>query len=454
MRLTDRAIWYLRDKGWIRTAKSVVFFFRFWHVLSNKDTPLAHKWADLEREWREDDWGPKKWAAFFADLPERQTKNSLVSRLREEAMVGMAIKGLSDDSWARQRLNRELADVREAGMAEAFLAVSQTAEWLQDEGVPWGPGRGADCGALLAYVLGITGVNPLVHGLLWERFFAERNQRDPRRRIQIDVSDLCEHEVRAHLGWDEIETQTGRRINPADWGILFMRVPHTIRRAFELLHEAGVECPSSAALPLDDHEVYAILSSGHCENVFQLEDRGAQLGPAHVAAGTLRQLQPSNFQELIAFLSPARHATTQAGIMDTYIAAKHGERPDWNSTVLKAVLAETHGVLVYQEQTMRIAHGLTRMSLCDALHWLRRFADDPATARRHFLDACGKAGCCIDVATSAVDIIERNGHHAVCRAHAVTYGVMTYQTAWLEAKHPQVYGKARKELGVSSVEQE
>src|SRR4029079_12193286 len=114
-----------------------------------------------------------------------------------------------------------------------------------------------------------------------------------------------------------------------------------------------------ARLPLDDEPTYKPLQSGKTQGVFQFESEGIR--------NLLRSLRPDNIRDIIASTALYRPGPLQGGMVDAYINRKHGkEQPSYEHPIMKEVLAETHGVMVYQEQIMRILNQLGGIELSSA----------------------------------------------------------------------------------------
>lgn len=90
----------------------------------------------------------------------------------------------------RERLARELNDVKDAGLADYFLIVWDIVSWAKSEGIPVGPGRGSAAGSMLSFCLGITDVDPLKYGLIWERFY-NAGRKGSLADIDIDIGKKC-----------------------------------------------------------------------------------------------------------------------------------------------------------------------------------------------------------------------------------------------------------------------
>src|SRR5207248_887628 len=112
-------------------------------------------------------------------------------------------------------------------------------------------------------------------------------------------------------------------------------------------------------LPLDDKKTYQLLQRGDAKGVFQLESDGMR--------ELLKRMKPDSIRDLIAVLALYRPGPLQGGMVDTYVNRKHGrESWDYPHPVLKEVLDETYGVMVYQEQVMRILNRLGGIDLADS----------------------------------------------------------------------------------------
>ena len=127
-----------------------------------------------------------------------------------------------------------------------------------------------------------------------------------------------------------------------------------LAEAVRNVKRAGKRDLDLSTIPLDDPETFEMLTRGETVGVFQLESAGMR--------DVLRKLRPDAFEDIIAVV-----ALYRPGPMDNiprYIAVKHGEeQPDYLYPTLKPILEETHGIMIYQEQVMRIAQELSGYSL-------------------------------------------------------------------------------------------
>ena len=203
-----------------------------------------------------------------------------------------------------------------------------------------------------------------------------------------------------------------------------------LARALDLLRARGVML-DLAALPLDDRATYELLGRGDTVGVFQLEGAGMR--------DALRKLRPDRFEDIIAI-----NALYRPGPMENiprYIAVKHGEeRADYLYPSLEPILAETHGIMIYQEQVMRIAQVLSGYSLGGA-DLLRRAMGKKIKAemeaqRKAFIDGATGRGVGERVAQHIFEQVAKFAGYGFNKSHAAAYALVAYQTAYLKANYP------------------
>jgi DNA polymerase-3 subunit alpha len=184
---------------------------------------------------------------------------------------------------------------------------------------------------------------------------------------------------------------------------------------------------SFETIPLDDPKVYKLFSDGLTEAVFQFESRGMQ--------GMLRDAKPSRLEDLIAL-----NALYRPGPMDlipTFVARKHGrEDVEYPHPLTEPVLAETYGIMVYQEQVMQTAQVLGGYSLGGA-DMLRRAMgkkkpEEMAQHREIFRKGAAEKGIHQDKADEVFDLMEKFAGYGFNKSHAAAYSLLAYHTAWLK----------------------
>ncbi len=187
-------------------------------------------------------------------------------------------------------------------------------------------------------------------------------------------------------------------------------------------------------LPLDDAKAYDLLSTGETTGLFQLEGAGMRR--------YVKELRPQSVSELAAMV--ALYRPGPIAHIPRYIAAKHGrQKIDYMHERLEPILSETYGVIVYQDQVMQIVQAIAGFKLGHA-DILRRAMGkkDPAKMRQeraNFVKGAKANGVKEAVATKIFDLIEPFAGYAFNKAHAVCYGTVAYQTAYLKANYPVEY---------------
>jgi len=206
-------------------------------------------------------------------------------------------------------------------------------------------------------------------------------------------------------------------------------VNHTIQ-LIERNHGIKIEL---SQIPLDDPKVYALLGSGSTLGIFQLESSGMK--------DLLVKLKPENFKEIIALVALYRPGPLRSGMVDEYIKRKHGkETIRYETKELEEILKDTYGVIVYQEQVMRIASSLANFSLEDA-DILRRAMSkkDPKEMemqKEKFIEGAKKNRIAMSKAERIFDQMAKFAEYGFNKSHSAAYALIAYQTAYLKAHYP------------------
>ena len=185
-------------------------------------------------------------------------------------------------------------------------------------------------------------------------------------------------------------------------------------------------------IPLDDAETYDLLSSGNTTGVFQLESSGMK--------DLVRRMRPSSFTDIIALVALYRPGPIESGMVDQFVKAKHGEiEVTYLLPELEDILKETYGVIVYQEQVMKIAQVLAGYSLGEG-DILRRAMgkkqhDEMAAQRERFLSGTRECGLPDDKAGTIFDLMEKFAGYGFNKSHSAAYALIAYQTAWLKTHY-------------------
>jgi DNA polymerase-3 subunit alpha len=438
------------------------------------------------------------------------------------------------------------------GYAGYFLIVQDFINEARRMGVRVGPGRGSAAGSLVSYALGITDVDPIHFGLLFERFlnpdrvsmpdididFADdrrdrvieyvRNKyggnsvsqiitfgtlsaravlKDVGRVLGIPLSTIDSItkqipvfqgkvtplsealETIPELRWvkespDEkmkllVETATvlegmnrnvsthaaGVVIAPGDisdyvpmyktpqtelmtqynmkdlevagllkMDFLGLRTLTVLRNALELIRQNhGVDVDLNR-IPADDPKTLELFSRGQTVGVFQFESSGMQ--------DYLRKLRPTSIHDLVAM-----NALYRPGPMENipdFIDRKHGRKTiEYLHPKLEETLRETYGIIVYQEQVIKIASDIAGFSLAKADMMRRAMGKKDkalmAEQKKEFVQGAGEQGVDRKTASEIFDLIEKFASYGFNKSHSVAYSVLAYQTAYLKAHYPAEY---------------
>ncbi|MBS0291617.1 MAG: DNA polymerase III subunit alpha [Proteobacteria bacterium] len=203
-----------------------------------------------------------------------------------------------------------------------------------------------------------------------------------------------------------------------------------IAREFVMKRHKGQENFGYENIPLDDAPTYRLFSEGRTEAVFQFESRGMQ--------GMLKEAKPSRLEDLIAL-----NALYRPGPMDlipSFVNRKHGkEVVEYPHPLVEPVLAETYGIMVYQEQVMQTAQVLGGYSLGGA-DMLRRAmgkkkAEEMAEHRAIFRKGAAEKGISQDKADEVFDLMEKFAGYGFNKSHAAAYSLLAYHTGWLKVHY-------------------
>jgi len=197
---------------------------------------------------------------------------------------------------------------------------------------------------------------------------------------------------------------------------------------------------------LDDGPTYELLARSETMGVFQLESGGMR--------DLLRKIKATQIEDLIAVLALYRPGPIGSGMLDEFIKRKHGQIAiTYEHPKLEAALKNTYGVIVYQEQVMRIASDLAGFSLGQA-DLLRRamgkkIADVMEAQRKAFVEGCLNNSVPEKIATRVFDLIEYFAGYGFNKSHSAAYAIISYRTAYLKAHYPAEFmaALATSEMG-------
>lgn len=484
-------------------------------------------------------------------------------KLPEDYLRELCAKGLEERYPAKpqaavERLNLELDIICRMGFAGYFLIVWDFVRFAREKGIP-ASARGSACGALVAYVLKLSNVDPLEYDLLFERFL------DPNRSEAPDIDiDFCQEgrdEVIAYVRQkygeqsvaqigtfgtlqaraaikdvgrvmdipldrvirltamvpkvlnisleDSLEQSadlrkeyesdpeirrlidiakklegTNRNAGTHAAGVVISNGPLTdyvpLQRITRKGYENGNRNPDAVVttqwvmgdleavgllkmdflglrtltvmentvkmaektrgvrielekIPLNDPKTLELLQRGDTKGVFQLESDGIR--------ELLKRMKPDNIRDLIACNALYRPGPLGGGMVDAYVNRKHGrEKPVYDHLLMEEILRETYGVLVYQEQCMRVLNRLGGIDLASAYACIKAISKktkEVIDARRaEFLKGAQERGVTEYVAERIFDLIIQFGGYGFNKSHSAAYALIGYQTAYLKTHYP------------------
>ncbi len=218
-----------------------------------------------------------------------------------------------------------------------------------------------------------------------------------------------------------------------------------IDRALSFLRQQGVDLDISK-IPLDDKKTYEMIGRGDTAGVFTFETAGYR--------AALQQMRPDRFEDLVAIQALNRPGP-MANIPD-YCARKRGEPWEAPDPAIHHILAETYGIIVYQEQVMQIAQVMAGYTLAGA-DLLRRAMGKKIRAemdkqREIFCEGAAKQGFTAQKANEIFDLMAKFADYGFNKSHAAAYALVSYQTAYLRANHPVAFLAACMSLAITNTD--
>ena len=482
------------------------------------------------------------------ELPEGREADDFLAEL---CWQGLGKRYPEPGSEVKERLSHELDVIQKTKFAHYFLVVWDIISFAREQDIYFGV-RGSAAASLALYCLEITDIDPLTHGLVFERFLNVERRELP--DIDLDFQDDRRDEVLAYvnqkygsahvaqiitfgtMGARAAIRDTGRalgmpygqvdrvaRLIPLELTITLDRALEQSRELYDIYsqdaairnlidsarkleglvrhastHAAGVVIAHEPLIeyvplqllgkgeqrtvmtqfhmgniarlgllkmdflglsnltilakvkeiiaqnrgisldfqhiPLDDARTFELLASGETKGIFQLESAGMRR--------YIKELKPTNFSDISAMVALYRPGPMEQ--IPTFIRAKQGVAPiHYPHPILKEMLEETYGVIVYQEQVMFIAQALAGYSLGQADIFRKAMGKKiPAVMKkeeRNFIGGAKKNGISPELAKEVFSLIEPFAGYAFNKAHSVSYALIAYRTAYLKANYPIEY---------------
>ncbi|MEQ9641796.1 MAG: DNA polymerase III subunit alpha [Alphaproteobacteria bacterium] len=213
-----------------------------------------------------------------------------------------------------------------------------------------------------------------------------------------------------------------------------------------LLKRRGIDVALDT-MPLDDEKTYQMLQRAEAVGVFQFESGGMR--------DLLREAVPTNIEDLIAMVALYRPGPMEN--IPKYVACKHErEQPEFLHETIEPVVADTYGVIIYQEQVMQLAQVFAGFTLGQA-DLLRRamgkkIKSEMDAQRNVFIEGAQARGVAADRATYVFDLVDKFAGYGFNKAHSAGYGLVAYQTAYLKANYPVEFIAAAMTLDINNTD--
>ncbi len=222
-----------------------------------------------------------------------------------------------------------------------------------------------------------------------------------------------------------------------------------IERSIRLIEKVLGKRLAIGQIPMDDPKAYKLLRKGDALGVFQLESSGMR--------ALLTSMKPEIFTDLIALVALYRPGPLESGMVDDFVNTKHGKMvAKYPLPQLEPILKETYGVIVYQEQVMKIANVLANYSLGDA-DMLRRamgkkIKEVMDNEKVKFMEGAKNNNIPVDKAEYIFDLMAKFAGYGFNKSHSAAYALIAYQTAYLKAHYPAEFMAALLSCDVNNTD--
>ena len=216
--------------------------------------------------------------------------------------------------------------------------------------------------------------------------------------------------------------------------LLGLRQLTVLAHAITLIKETTGKTVDPYRLPLDDKKTYEVFCRGETKGIFQFESGGIR--------ELLQRMKPDRFGDIIATNAMYRPGPLEGGMVDQYVAVKHGKASaEYAHPVLEKLLSETNGVMVYQEQIMQILNQLGHIPLGDAYSCIKAISKkkDFSKYRKDFVAGAKANGLAEKKADDIFNKIVAFAGYGFNKSHSTAYAMMAYMTAYLKAHYPIEY---------------
>lgn len=258
--------------------------------------------------------------------------------------------------------------------------------------------------------------------------------------VVISDKDLKEY-LPLYQSDGQISTQYTMTSVEEDCGLLkmdFLGLQNltVIKKAVELIKENRDIAIDIRALPLEDIKAYELLQRGDTIGVFQFESGGMQQ--------LLKRAKPDIFEDIIALLALYRPGPLGSNMDKVFVDCKNGTNEiEYPHELCKSELSETYGVILYQEQVMRLANKLAGFSLKEADNLRKAMGkkkiDIMMKFKSSFVEGSIKNGVPEETAVNIFELMLKFAEYGFNKSHSAAYAYVSYQTAYLKAHYPQEF---------------
>ncbi|MEE2749921.1 MAG: DNA polymerase III subunit alpha [Myxococcota bacterium] len=234
----------------------------------------------------------------------------------------------------------------------------------------------------------------------------------------------------------QYDMKSAESIGLIKFDFLGLKTLDQIRDAVELIERNTGEVIDVDALPESDPAVAEMLSRGDSLGVFQVESSGMR--------ELLCKLKPQGLHDMVPLVALYRPGPLNSGMVDDFVECRHGrQKVAYLHPDLKDVLQETYGVVLYQEQVMKVAQVLANYSLGEA-DILRRamgkkIKEEMVPQKERFVSGATERGVEREQSEKIFDLLAKFADYGFNKSHSAAYGLVAYQTAWLKANHRSEY---------------
>lgn len=388
-----------------------------------------------------------------------------IEKLRNLVAAGVAKRwGGADGKLLVLQMNidYEIAAIERFGWVDYFVMAAEMVDAARKAGGRIGPGRGAEVASVVAYALGITNINPIgIPNLLFERFL-NANTQPLRTLILIDMDKIGFDAAIAYLKerfGDVVRERKTHRLAPDCWtvgersiGLTHLPQLDVISRTLSLIQETRGHAPDLDSMPYDSWNMLKLIRTGDISGV-----RGFD---SPFAKKWLKRIAPLTFNELVAFHAMSRPWREKE--LSQYADVTHeSDSAIWSHPLSQEVLAETRGIVVYQEQVVLLLRKFARFTR-DEAEKCRKYISKMIPKRfdyaERFITGCMenpefRVGTLVqgDMARAEAERIWDEllkmevGCFASLKAHDVSCMYLAYQMAYLKSAYFSELMFAREE---------